>query len=41
MQHYERRCSADVVLGDWTNNSIDAARGINLIDAVRDQSDRG
>jgi len=29
MQHDERRCSADVVLGDRTSNNMDATSGIN------------
>ena len=41
MQHDERRCSADVVLGDRTNSSTDAEGGISVIDVVRDQIDRG
>jgi len=41
MQHDERRCSADAVLGDRTSSSTDAVGGINGIDAVIDQSDRG
>jgi len=36
MQHDERRCSVDAVLGDRTSNSTDAARGISVIDGVRD-----
>ena len=41
MQHDERRCSADAVLGDRTSSSTNAMGGISVIDAVRDQSDRG
>eukprot|EP00253_Pinus_taeda_P027693 PITA_27693 len=41
MQHDERRCSADEVLGDRTSSSTNAAAGINVIDAVKDQDDRG
>ena len=53
MQHDERRCSANVVMGDRTNNSTDAVLGdrtnnntdavggTSVIDAVKDQSDKG
>jgi len=41
MQHDERRCSADSVLGDRTNNNTEVAGGINVIDAVIDQGDKG
>ena len=41
MQYDERRCSANAVLGDKMSSNTDAVGGINVIDAVRDQSDRG
>ena len=41
MQHDKRRCSADTMLGDRTNSNTDVVGGISVIDAVRDQSDRG
>jgi len=41
MQHDERRCSVDAVLGDTTSSNTDVAGGLCGIDAVRDQSDKG
>jgi len=37
MQHDGRRCSADAMLGDRTSSSMDAAGGISVIDAIKDQ----
>ena len=39
MQHDEKRCIADAVMGERKINSTDVAGGISGIDAIRDQSD--